>query len=43
MAWKKYKGWLHNYNIVLFLLFVTLGWLLLWGAWMIFIMISKPH
>ncbi|MDR3610786.1 MAG: hypothetical protein P4L27_09495 [Ignavibacteriaceae bacterium] len=43
MILQKTKTWLHNYNIVLFLILVTLGWVLLWGAWMIFIMITHPH
>ncbi|MDR3665341.1 MAG: hypothetical protein P4L35_00735 [Ignavibacteriaceae bacterium] len=43
MIFAKAKIWIHNYNIVLYLAFILFGWIILWGAWMLFIMIAHPH
>jgi hypothetical protein len=43
MIMEKAKKWLRDYKLVAFLVFILLGWIILWGAWMLFIMIAHPH
>lgn len=43
MLAERLKLWFKNYTLVMFMILVFFGWLIIWGAWMLFIVIMNPN